>query len=101
MFGKKKLDIETMSSEEMEGLLSRTLMRIFLLNILWILFVFGVLFWLPAVGVVLLIITAIKYFYDYHDVKSQDNYFGFLELIRIKRDKKRKQKREDAQNKDE
>jgi len=92
MFGKKKLDLEKMSSEEMEALLSRRWMRFFLLNILWILFVFGVLFWLPVVGVVLLIITAVKYFYDYHDVKHRDHYFGFMDQIRIKRDKERKQK---------
>jgi len=95
MFGKKKLDLEKMSSEEMEALETRLLMRFFLLNILWVLFVFVMLFLLPILGVVLLIITAIKYFYDYHDVKSQERYFGFVKLMEIKRYK------EDAQNKDE
>ena len=92
MFGKKKLDLQNMSSEEMDALLSRGIKRIILINILWILFVIGVLLWKPVVGVVLLIITAIKYLYDYYDVSSQNHYFGFLEMIRFKRDKKRTQK---------
>lgn len=90
MFGKKKLDLEKMSSAEMEALETRLWMRFFLLNILWVLFVFVMLFLLPIVGVVLLIITAIKYFYDYHDVKSQDHYSGFVKLMEIKRDKGKK-----------
>jgi len=90
MFGKKKLNLEKMSSEEMEALELQLLMRFFLLNILWVLFVFVMLFLLPIVGVVLLIITAIKYFYDYNDVESQDLYSGFVELIRSKRDKETK-----------
>ena len=92
MFGKKKLDLQNMSSEEMDALLSRAIKRILLKNILWILFVIGMLFWKPVVGVILLIVTAIKYLYDYYDVNSQNHCFGFLEMIRNKRDKERTQK---------
>ncbi len=92
MFGKKKIDLQNMSSEEMDAFLSRGIKRIILLNTLWILFVIVMLFWKPVVGVVLLIITAIKYLYDYYDVDSQNHYFGFLDMIRSKRDKERTQK---------
>ena len=92
MFGKKKLNLQNMSSEQMEAFLSRSIKRILLKNILWILFVIGMLFWMPAVGVILLIVTAIKYLYDYYDVDSQNHHLGFLEMIRIKRDKERTQK---------
>ena len=81
-----------MSSEEMDALLSQAIKRILLINILWILFVICVLIWKPALGVVLLIITAIKYFYDYYYVNSQNHYSGFLKVIWIKRDKERAQK---------
>ena len=92
MFGKKKPNLQNMSCEEMEALLSRAIKRILLKNILWILFVIVMLFWMPAVGVILLIVTAIKYLYDYYDMDSQNHHLGFLELIRIKRHKGRTQK---------
>lgn len=86
MFGKKKIKLEEMSSEEMDAFLSRGIKRIIIINTLWILFVIVMLFWKPVIGIVLLIITAIKYLYDYYDVDSQSHYFGFLEMIRKKRD---------------
>ena len=92
MFRRNKLDLKNMSSEEMDAFLSRGIKRIILLNILWILFVIVMMLWKPVVGVVLLIITAIKYLYDYYDVDSQNHYFGFLDLIRTKRNKERSQK---------
>ena len=92
MFGKKKINLQNMSSEEMDAFLSRGIKRIILLNALWILFVIVMLFWKSVVGVVLLIITAIKYLYDYYDVDSQNHYFGFLDMRRTKRDKERTQK---------
>ena len=92
MFGKKKPNLQNMSSGQMEALLYRAIKRILLKNILWILFMVGMLFWMPAVGVILLIVTAIKYLYDYYDVDSQNHHLSFLEKLRIKRDKERTQK---------
>lgn len=47
----------------------------------------GMLTWKTVIGVVLLIITAIKYLYDYFDVDAQNHYFGFKEMMRSKRNK--------------
>jgi sterol desaturase/sphingolipid hydroxylase (fatty acid hydroxylase superfamily) len=86
MFGKKKMELEKISSEEMEAFLSRGIKRIIIINAFWILFVIVMLFWKPVVGAVLLIITAIKYLYDYYDVDSRSHFFSFLEMMRKKRD---------------
>ena len=92
MFRKKKLDLQNMSSEEMDAFLSRGIKKIIILDVLWILLVIVMLLWKPVVGLVLMIITAIKYLYDYYDAGSQNHYFGFLDMIRTKRDKERTQK---------
>ena len=78
MFGIKKLDLQNMSTEEIDALLYRAIKRIILINALWILFVIGMLFWMTAVGVILVIVTAIKYLYDYYDANSQNHYSEFL-----------------------
>lgn len=87
---RKKLNVDEMSSEEMHAFLSSVLKKLIWLNALWLLFVFGVLFWNPAIGVILLIITGAKYFHDYHDVDSQEHHVNFLERMLIKSVQERK-----------
>ena len=78
---RKNLNIDEMSSQEMEALLSRVAKRLLWLNALWLLFVFAVLFWNTAIGVILLIITVAKYFFDYHDVEAQSHYHSFVDRM--------------------
>ena len=70
-----------MSSEEMEAFLSRMMKRMIWLNALWLLFVFAVLFWHTVIGVILLIITGVKYLFDYYDVDSQAHYHNFVDKM--------------------
>jgi hypothetical protein len=71
VFKKQGPNLEEMSAEEMQAFHSKTLKRILWLNGLWLLFVVFMLFWKTGIGVVLLIITAVKYFFDYRDTESQ------------------------------
>ena len=82
---RKKLDIDQMSAEEMEAFLSRTMKRLLWLNVLWILFVIAMIFWSKVIGVILLIITVIKYIFDYYDIEAQSYYHGFLSHITVKK----------------
>lgn len=74
----KKLDVNKMSVAEMEALCSKAVKRILWLNGLWLVFVVLMLFWKTAIGVLLLVITVIKYYFDYHDVNSQAVAADFL-----------------------
>lgn len=69
-----------MTATELRGFYSRIMRRLLWLNGLWLLFVAVMLFlWTPA-GIVLVIITVLKYAYDYFDMESQDIYTAFMEL---------------------
>ena len=78
---RKKLNIDEMSSQEMEAFLSSAVKRLLWLNALWLLFVFAVLFWNTGIGVILLILTVAKYFFDYHDVETQSHYHSFVDRM--------------------
>ena len=82
MFKKKKLNPEEMTAEEMRAFRSGIVKRILWVNGLWLLFVVFILFWKTGIGIFLLVITAIKYVYDYHDVESQA-VFADLEVQAI------------------
>ncbi|MCH8837635.1 MAG: hypothetical protein IIA60_07510 [Candidatus Marinimicrobia bacterium] len=92
MFKKKKRNLENMSAEEMRAFYSRTTKRILWVNGLWLVFVVFMLFWKTGIGVFLLVITAVKYFFDYHDAESQAHAANFVsemiksELIGKKKD---------------
>jgi hypothetical protein len=67
----KKLNFDEMSADEMELFASRAIKRLLWLNGLWLIFVVVMLFWKPVIGVILLILTGIKYYFDYRDTESQ------------------------------
>lgn len=50
-------------------------------NGLWLLFVVIVMFWSLNIGAIFVIITAIKYWYDYSDTESLTIYDSLLSLI--------------------
>jgi len=71
VFRKKKINVDEMTAAEMKEFHDRIVRRFFWLNGLWLLFVVVMLFvWLTA-GVILLILTVLKYTYDYFDTDSQ------------------------------
>jgi hypothetical protein len=78
VFKKKKLNLEEMTAEEMQALHSRMMKRILWVNGLWLVFVVFMLFWKTGIGIFLLVITAVKYFFDYHDVESQAHNANFV-----------------------
>jgi len=78
VFKKKELNVEEMTAEEMRVLHSRILKRILWVNGLWLVFVVFMLFWKIGIGIFLLVITAVKYFFDYHDVESQARNANFV-----------------------
>ena len=78
MFKKKKLNLEEMTAEEMQAFYSRIVKRILWANGLWLVLVVFMLFWKTGIGIFLLVITAVKYFYDYHDVESQAHNANFV-----------------------
>ncbi len=81
MFGKKKINVDEMTATELEKFLDRAGKRLLWLNGLWLLFVVVMLFlWLPG-GVILAILTSLKYWYDYHDTESQAVNASFVSLI--------------------
>ena len=83
MFKKKKLNLEEMTAEEMRVLHSGIVKRILWVNGLWLVFVVFMLFWKTGIGIFLLVITAVKYFFDYHDVESQAHNASFVsEMIK-------------------
>ena len=71
MFRKKKLNLDELTSSEMKEFHDRIIRRIFWINGLWLLFVVVMLFvWFTA-GVILVILTVLKYAYDYFDTDAQ------------------------------
>ena len=71
MLQREKINLDEMTPMELEAFHDRLWRRMLWLNGLWLLFVVAMLFiWLPA-GIVLLILTALKYTYDYFDTDSQ------------------------------
>ena len=68
---RKKINVDEMTAAELEEFHDRMIRRIFWVNGLWLLFVAVMLFvWLNA-GILLVILTVLKYTYDYFDTDSQ------------------------------
>ena len=71
MFRKKKLNIDDMTAMELRALHDGIMRELMWKNGLWLLFVVVMLFvWLTA-GVILVILTVLKYTYDYFDTDAQ------------------------------
>ena len=81
MLRREKLDLETMSATELGVFQVRMLRRILCLNGLWLLFVVIVMFWSIYIGLIFVIITALKYWYDYNDTESLTVYDSILSVI--------------------
>ncbi len=81
MFRRKKFDFEYMSTTELGVFHDRMVRRILWLNGIWLLFVVIVMFWSLNLGLILIIITALKYWYDYNDTESLTIYDSILSLI--------------------
>ena len=81
MLRREKLDLETMSTTELGVFQDRMLRRILCLNGLWLLFVVIVMFWSIHIGLIFVIITAVKYWYDYNDTESLTVYDSILSVI--------------------
>ena len=77
MFKKKQLDLENMTADEMQAFQSQIVRRLLWVNGLWLVFVIFMLFWKTGIGIVLLVLTAVKFFFDYHDVESQRRFADF------------------------
>jgi len=87
---RKKINVDEMTSTELEELHNRIIRRVLWLNGLWLLFVAAMLFmWLPA-GVILVILTVLKYTYDYFDTKSQAINSAFISMIFSKESEERR-----------
>ena len=85
MFKKKTINLEEMTAEEMRVLHFRMMKRILWVNGLWLVFVVCMLFWKTGIGIFLVVITAVKYFFDYRDVESQAHNANFVsEMIKKK-----------------
>ena len=85
MFRKKKIDLDEMTATEIAQFHDRIIKRLLWRNGLWLLFVIVMLFlWLPG-GVIVAILTVLKYWYDYCDTESQAHYDSFVSLIWRKR----------------
>ena len=90
MFQKKKINVDEMTLMELEALHDRVCRRVLLLNGLWLLFVVAMIFvWFHA-GIILAVLTVLKYWYDYHDTESQGAYSSFLALLERKQTKERR-----------
>ena len=70
-----------MSTTELGAFHDRMVRRILCVNGLWLLFVVIVMFWSLNIGAIFVIITAIKYWYDYNDTESLTIYDSLLSLI--------------------
>jgi TM2 domain-containing membrane protein YozV len=70
-----------MSAAELGEFQDRMLRRILCLNGLWFLFVVIVMFWSIHIGLIFVIITAVKYWYDYNDTESLTVYDSILSVI--------------------
>ncbi len=81
MLRREQLDLETMSTTGLRAFHDRMVRRILCVNGLWLLFVVIVMFWSLNIGAIFVIITAIKYWYDYTDTESLTIYDSLLSLI--------------------
>ncbi len=81
MLRREQLDLENMSTTGLRAFHDRMLRRILCVNGLWLLFVVIVMFWSLNIGAIFVIITAIKYWYDYSDTESLTIYDSLLSLI--------------------
>jgi len=81
MLRREQLDLENMSTTELRAFYDRMVRRILCVNGLWLLFVVIVMFWSLNIGAIFVIITAIKYWYDYNDTESLTIYDSLLSLI--------------------
>ena len=81
MFRRENLDLENMSTTGLKAFHDRMVLRILCLNGLWILFVVIVMIWSLQIGAIFVIITAIKYWYDYSDTESLTVYDAFSSLV--------------------
>ena len=85
MFRKKKFNFDEMTATELEEFHNRIVKRVLWLNGLWLMLVVVMLFlWLPG-GVILAILTILKYWYDYRDTESQALNISFMSLVWRKR----------------
>jgi hypothetical protein len=78
---KKWKKYDDMSSQELEGNIAQIAARLFLLNGLWILFVLIMLIYKFSIGLILLVITALKYRYDYLDKGFKRKYIEHEDMI--------------------
>ena len=85
MLRRKIFDLENMSATELEAFHDQMVRRILLLNGLWLVFVVIVMFRSFLAGMLLVVITALKYWYDYNDTESLTVYDSVLSLISRKR----------------
>ena len=81
IFRKEKTNFDEMTATELEQFHDQIVKRVLWLNGLWLMFIVVMLvLWLPG-GVILAILTVIKYWYDYHDTESQSINASFVALI--------------------
>ena len=81
MFRKKKMNVDEMTSMELREFHNGMVRRLLWKNGLWLLFVVAMLFtWLTA-GIVLVILTVLKYTYDYFDTDSQAINADFIATV--------------------
>ncbi len=78
---RKDLDLVNMSDTELVAFHDRMVLRILCLNGLWLLFVITVIFWSFTGGMILLIMSALKYWFDYTDTESLTVYDAFSSLM--------------------
>ncbi len=74
-------DFESMSSTELRSFHERMLRRILILNVLWLLFVIIVMVQSLNIGLILLVMTALKYWYDYTDTEALTIHDAVLTLL--------------------
>ena len=74
-------DFESMSSTELRSFHERMLRRILILNGLWLLFVIIVMVQSLNIGLILLVMTALKYWYDYTDTEALTIHDAVLTLL--------------------
>ena len=77
-------EFETMSASELNAMQARMLLRILVLNVLWLLVVIAVLTQSLYGGLLLLIVSALKYWFDYTDEESLTIYDAVQALLRRK-----------------
>ena len=81
MFGRKEFDLESMGATELGVFHGRMVRRILVLNVLWILAVVMAMFWSFPGGMILVVITGLKYWYDYTDTDSLTIYDAIASIM--------------------